>query len=131
MEDFLRLAQRKAVWMRWQLWWVCSWNWLDSTSSASASGENTEPTFCRLVQWRGCRLHVAGIENIPLLGLGEPTVELIICLCLPPDRTWHKVNDLKVGLSYHIYQPLRSGRIWHQVNFFMSLIGLNSEFSIF
>ena len=20
-----------------------------------------------------------------------------ICLCLPPDRTWHKVNDMKVG----------------------------------
>ena len=20
------------------------------------------------------------------------------------------------GLSYHIYQPLRSGRIWHKVN---------------
>ena len=29
-----------------------------------------------------------------------------------------------------IYQPLRSGRIWHQVNFFKrSLTGLNSEFS--
>ena len=30
----------------------------------------------------------------------------------------------------HIYQPLRSGRIWHQVNFFKrSLTGLNTEFS--
>ena len=29
-----------------------------------------------------------------------------------------------------IYQPLRSGRIWHKVNFFKrSLTGLNSEFS--
>ena len=29
-----------------------------------------------------------------------------------------------------IYQPLRSGRIWHKVNFFKrSLAGLNSEFS--
>ena len=31
---------------------------------------------------------------------------------------------------YDIYQPLRSGRIWHKVNFFKrSLTGLNSEFS--
>ena len=31
---------------------------------------------------------------------------------------------------YHIYHPLRSGRIWHKVNFFKrSLTGLNSEFS--
>ena len=22
----------------------------------------------------------------------------LICLCLPPDKTWHKVNDPKVGL---------------------------------
>ena len=30
----------------------------------------------------------------------------------------------------HIYQPLRSGRIWHKVNFFKrSLKGLKSEFS--
>ena len=41
------------------------------------------------------------------------------------------------GLIYHktnqpnlIYQPLRSGWIWHKVNFFKrSLTGLNSEFS--
>ena len=32
--------------------------------------------------------------------------------------------------SNPIYQPLRSGRIWHKVNFFKrSLTGLNSEFS--
>ena len=30
---------------------------------------------------------------------------------------------------YHIYQPLRSGRIGHKVNFKQSLTGLNSEFS--
>ena len=29
----------------------------------------------------------------------------------------------------HIYQPLRSGRIWHKVIFKRSLTGLNSEFS--
>ena len=29
-----------------------------------------------------------------------------------------------------LYQPFRSGKIWHKVNFFKrSLIGLNSEFS--
>ena len=32
-------------------------------------------------------------------------------------------------LIYHIYQPLRSGRIWHKVNFKRSLTGLNSEYS--
>ena len=33
-------------------------------------------------------------------------------------------------MKYYIYQPLRSGRIWHKVNFFKrSLTGLNSEFS--
>ena len=31
--------------------------------------------------------------------------------------------------SNHIYQPLRSGKIWHKVNFKQSLTGLNSEFS--
>ena len=32
--------------------------------------------------------------------------------------------------SNHIYQPLRSARIWHKVNFFKrSLTGLDSEFS--
>ena len=30
---------------------------------------------------------------------------------------------------YHIYQPLRLGKIWHKVNFKRSLTGLNSEFS--
>ena len=30
---------------------------------------------------------------------------------------------------YHIYQPLRSGRIWHKVNFKRILTGFNSEFS--
>ena len=32
-------------------------------------------------------------------------------------------------LNIHIYQPLRSSRIWHKVNFKRSLTGLNSEFS--
>ena len=33
-------------------------------------------------------------------------------------------------LGTHIYQPLRSGRIWHKVNFKAEfLTGLNSEFS--
>ena len=31
--------------------------------------------------------------------------------------------------NYHIYQPLRSGRIWHKVIFKQNLTGLNSEFS--
>ena len=32
-------------------------------------------------------------------------------------------------IYYPIYQPLRSGRIWHKVIFKRSLTGLNSEFS--
>ena len=35
-----------------------------------------------------------------------------------------------IGVLGYIYQPLRSGRIWHKVNFFKrSLTGLKSEFS--
>ena len=32
-------------------------------------------------------------------------------------------------IRIYIYQPLRSGWIWHKVNFKRSLAGLNSEFS--
>ena len=34
-----------------------------------------------------------------------------------------------ISVHYYIYQPLRSGRIWHKVNSKWSLTGLNSEFS--
>ena len=38
-------------------------------------------------------------------------------------------NFIFFNIDY-IYQPLRSGRMWHKVNFFKrSLTGLNSEFS--
>ena len=45
-----------------------------------------------------------------------------------------KINENKLWdysrSGDHIYQPLRSGRIWHKVKFFKrSLTGLNSEFS--
>ena len=36
---------------------------------------------------------------------------------------------LKQFLNIHIYLPLHSGRIWHEVNFKWSLTGLNSKFS--
>ena len=39
------------------------------------------------------------------------------------------IKSIKTRLSIHIYQPLRSGRIWHKVIFKRSLTGLNSEFS--
>ena len=40
------------------------------------------------------------------------------------------VNLVSMSFSVDtIYQPLRSGRIWHKVNFKRSLTGLNSEFS--
>ena len=38
-------------------------------------------------------------------------------------------NNNNDNNNNHIYQPLRSGRIWHKVNFKWSLTGLNSEFS--
>ena len=37
--------------------------------------------------------------------------------------------DITFLQIYHIYQPLRSGSIWHKVSFKRSLTGLNSEFS--
>ena len=40
-----------------------------------------------------------------------------------------KKKEIEVITLNHIYQPLRSGRIWHKVNFKWSLTGLNSEFS--
>ena len=33
-----------------------------------------------------------------------------ICLCLPPDRTWHKVNDPKVDYS----RDLGEGKVGHE-----------------
>ena len=38
-------------------------------------------------------------------------------------------NIAIIETPIHIYQLLRSGRIWHKVIFKQSLIGLNSEFS--
>ena len=47
------------------------------------------------------------------------------------DNTVDLLSDHVVFLRYHIYHSLRSGRIWHKVNFFLnrSLTGLKSEFS--
>ena len=53
------------------------------------------------------------------------------------EKWWERVRDIRAGgmtwwgwWYIHIYQPLRSGRIWHKVNFFKrSFTGLNSEFS--
>ena len=43
---------------------------------------------------------------------------------------WHPSwPDFTQGHFNPIYQPLRSSRIWHKVNFKRSLTGLNSEFS--
>ena len=43
----------------------------------------------------------------------------------------NKLDSLSLLFLFTIFtQPLRSGRIWHKVNFFKrSLTGLNSEFS--
>ena len=44
-------------------------------------------------------------------------------------HTVYYVNFYFLVIYNHIYQPLRSGRIWHKVIFKQSLTGLNSEFS--
>ena len=41
---------------------------------------------------------------------------------------WNKSSKIRI-LLYHIYQPFRSGSIWHKVIFKRSLTGLKSEFS--
>ena len=46
------------------------------------------------------------------------------CLGIEKKKTVEHESDV-----YHIYQPLRSGRIWHTASFKQSLTGLNSEFS--
>ena len=44
--------------------------------------------------------------------------------------TVNVITRMEFELSYPIYQPLRSGRVWHKVNFLKrSLTGFNSEFS--
>ena len=40
----------------------------------------------------------------------QGTLESIFVTCLPPDRTWHKVNDPKVGYSW----GLGEGKIGHE-----------------
>ena len=40
-------------------------------------------------------------------------LEGFICLCLPPDMTWHKVNDSKVGLKW----GLEEGKVGHEPRF--------------
>ena len=47
---------------------------------------------------------------------------------LHPERRI-ELNIFVLTTQYHIYPPLRSGRIWHKVNFKRSLTGLNLEFS--
>ena len=41
----------------------------------------------------------------------------------------YKANSIIQHDKILFTQPLRSGRIWHKVNFKRSLTGLNSEFS--
>ena len=58
-----------------------------------------------------------------------------VTICLYPSsvlrRSYRVVSNNKKFVFIIIFtQPLRSGRIWHKVNFFkQSLTGLNSEFS--
>ena len=85
-EDFLKLALWRAVWMRraavigW-LCWVCGYDWLDSTSTASAGSEDGDPMFSSLV-WFG------GKDTDPiLLGEGTDTSPLgSVYLTLSPTR---------------------------------------------
>ena len=52
--------------------------------------------------------------------------------CENLDRIFTGLHTSTLSLSHSFIlftQPLRSGRIWHKVNFKRSLTGLNSEFS--
>ena len=40
---------------------------------------------------------------IPKLSL-QKNISSYICLCLPLDRTWHKINDPKVGLKWGFWE---------------------------
>ena len=105
LQDFRRLPLRRAVWMRkdscgWSGWlcWVRGCDWFDCTylAPAPAGGKNKYPTFGSLVCWWGSRPLSAGRGNrFHSPWLWEPS---FVCHYFPPDRTWLKVNDPKVGL---------------------------------
>ena len=92
-EDILRLALRRAVWIKkksshdWcgRLCLVRGCAWLDSSSSALPDGKDTNTMFSSLVWWWGCRPHAAGVvRDTYLPGSGSSAAGLIFgyCLCL-------------------------------------------------
>ena len=91
--DFLRLALRRAVWMKkikscgWFGWlcWVRGCGFLDSTSSASACGKDADLTFGSLVWWWGWRPHAAGRGNGFLCFELSPATSLVFVV--PTNRT--------------------------------------------
>ena len=66
--------------------------------------------------WASARPGQLGLRDAPRVVWSEGTVSIIKIVSLPP-----RVENLKVKkvikISYRIYQPLCSGRIWHKVNF--------------
>ena len=83
---FLKLTFRKAVWMKEKWWligwlcWICSYDWLDSTSSALSGGKDTDPMFGNLVWWWGCGRHAAGKETYLSFGFLVATSSVYIVL---------------------------------------------------
>ena len=61
-----------------------------------------------------CNIHIFCYVYIPHSTSIFEILQLAdICICLPPDRTWHKVNDTKVDYS----ENLGEGKIGHEPRF--------------
>ena len=64
-----------------------------------------------LTDWHRCQTdHWIASER-------STATDLYVCLCLSPDRTWHKVNDLKIDYSGDLVQcgPGEPSRKWTQM----------------
>ena len=81
-------------------------------------GDQLEPTYSSSVRIQGVALRTS--RKRWTMGRGGEKVSGTSVLMARQDDD----DD-----DHTIYQPLRSGRIWHKVNFKRSLTGLNPEFS--
>ena len=111
----------------WELVCVCSW----SRSSVISQNEHTMVFFiCQLVyQYRHfCKhLHVYSISFSKARNTGQPMeIALTANRALKTESVSSLLETPLIKSSlfcfvlfsdYPIYQPLRSGKIWHQVNF--------------
>ena len=74
-------------------------------------------------------MHLNLFNSAKKLILGQILVDVKGLVITKKKKKKKKFIRLFVAI-YPIYQPLRSGRIWHKVNFKRSLTGFNSEFSL-